>query len=55
MEVDKTFTTKEGEVTFKGTLSQSEADYVIQVGLNYLMQHGALPFTVVDNSEGLDD
>ena len=54
IQVEKSFKTKDGIVTFKGTLTQDEADYVIGVGLNYLMQQGALPFTVIDD-ESTDD
>lgn len=51
MEVNKTFETPQGTVKFHGELSQDEADYVIKVGLNYLLQNGALPFKVVDNQD----
>lgn len=41
MEIKNTFKTKEGFVTFEGTLSQEEADFVIGYGLNGLMEKGA--------------
>lgn len=42
MEVNSVYKTLEGFVKFQGTLSQEEADYVIGMGLNILMQKGAL-------------
>ncbi len=50
MEINKTFKTAQGTVTFKGELSQEEADYVIQIGLNTLLQQGAIPFQVVQDN-----
>lgn len=51
MDIEKSFKTKDGIVTFKGTLSQEEADYVIGVGLNYLLQQGAIPFSIVSEND----
>ena len=48
MKVSKTFETKEGQVTFDGELSAEEADIVVGIGLNYLMEKGALPFKVIN-------
>lgn len=48
MEINKTFKTSEGTVKFQGELTQEEADFVIQVGLNWLMQQGALPFQMFE-------
>jgi hypothetical protein len=45
MLVNKSIETEEGTVVFKGTLEQAELDLVLQVGLNFLLQQGALPFT----------
>jgi len=39
--------TPEGSVTFQGELNEEEASFVIQVGLNTLLEHGAIPFTSV--------
>lgn len=51
MLINKTFTTNKGTVTFQGELSQEEADYVIQMGLNYLLSQGALPFKTISEDE----
>ena len=41
------------KVTFSGELNQEELDYVLQVGLNYLMYHNLLPtVTVTAPNEG---
>ena len=45
MEVSKTLEGPEGLVTFQGSLSQEETDFVLSVGLNQLLMRGALPFT----------
>ncbi|MCR4308348.1 MAG: hypothetical protein NUV80_07405 [Candidatus Berkelbacteria bacterium] len=47
MKISKTIQTPEGPVTFDGELSGDEADMVIGLGLNYLLQQGALPFKIV--------
>lgn len=33
---------------FEGTLSPEEFDFILEVGLNWLMQQGALPMIVAD-------
>jgi hypothetical protein len=43
--VSKTLETPEGHVTFNGELEPNELDLVIKLGLNYLLQMGALPLT----------
>lgn len=45
MLVSKTLETPEGTVKFEGELEPKEVDFVIKVGLNYLLQMGALPLT----------
>ena len=52
MEVKKVIKNKYGEVTFKGTLSPEEHEYVLAVGLNTLMEAGALP---IQEEEWPDD
>lgn len=54
MEVNQTIKTPQGTIKFQGELSQEETDFVIQVGLNYLFQQGALPFQVYQD-DGNDD
>jgi hypothetical protein len=55
VQVNKSLETAEGTVVFEGTLEPLELDLILQVGLNYLLQEGALPFTHKDNVvEGSD-
>lgn len=51
MNVNQVIETEEGTVKFSGELSQAEADYVIQVGLNVLLRNGALPVTTEYNPD----
>lgn len=51
MLINNSFKTPQGTVTFQGELSQEEADYVIQMGLNYLLAQGALPFKAISSEE----
>jgi hypothetical protein len=51
MLINKSIETEEGTVKFEGTLEPKELDLVLQVGLNYLLQQGALPFTLDDVGE----
>jgi hypothetical protein len=53
IKVYQTIKTENGTVEFKGELSPEEADYVITMGLNYLLQHGALPFKAVSDQDEL--
>jgi ABC-type proline/glycine betaine transport system ATPase subunit len=48
MLINKSIETEEGTVKFEGELEPKELDLVLQVGLNYLLQQGALPFTLDD-------
>jgi hypothetical protein len=55
VQVNKSLETAEGTVVFEGTLEPLELDLILQVGLNYLLQEGALPFTHKDTVvEGSD-
>ena len=50
MLVSKTIETAEGHVKFEGELEPKELDMVLKIGLNYLLQMGALPFiNKIDN------
>jgi hypothetical protein len=51
MLINKSFETKQGTVKFEGELEEKELDLVLQIGLNYLLQQGVLPFTLVDAEE----
>ena len=52
MNVNKTIETANGNVVFEGELEQGELDLVIRIGLNYLMQMGALPFVAKGQNIG---
>ena len=54
MEIKKVLKTKEGNVTFKGSLSPEEHEFVLAVGLNTLMENGAIPFQVAEEEELVD-
>lgn len=45
MLINKSIETPEGTVKFEGELEQKELDFVLKIGLNTLMQLGAIPFT----------
>ena len=47
MKVKKSLETPEGKVEFEGEISQEELDLVLTVGLNYLLQQGAIPFKIL--------
>lgn len=54
MKVAKTFETPDGTVHFEGELSQEELDLIISVGINFLMQQGAIPFKVMGEKNKAD-
>jgi hypothetical protein len=54
MEIKKVLKTKDGNVTFKGSLSPEEHEFVLAVGLNTLMENGAIPFQVGEADELAD-
>lgn len=51
MKVNKALETPNGGCTFQGELSPEELDYVLEVGLCYLMAQGALPFKTISEDE----
>lgn len=51
MLISKTLETAEGHVQFEGELEPQELDLVLKIGLNYLLQMGALPFVNKINSD----
>ncbi len=55
MHVNKSLETKEGTVVFEGELEPKELDLVLKIGLNYLMQMGALPFIAKDSTVDMDE
>ena len=50
MLVNKSLETPQGTVVFEGELEQRELDLVLQVGLNFLLQLGALPIVAKNGS-----
>ena len=50
MLVNKSLETPQGTVVFEGELEQKELDLVLKVGLNFLLQVGALP--IITKTEG---
>jgi hypothetical protein len=51
MDVKKTVKNKDGTISFKGTMTQEEHDYVIAVGLNYLVEQGYIALSEPDLEE----
>lgn len=49
IKINKTIETEEGTIQFEGELSQEEVNFVIETGLNALLQAGALPFTYAED------
>lgn len=47
MKVKKSIETPDGSVTFEGELNSDEVDLILGVGLNFLLQQGAVPFKVL--------
>jgi len=41
-------------VTFKGSLSPEEHEFILAIGLNTLMENGAIPFQVGEEDEMAD-
>ena len=41
----------DGSVKFEGELGPKEVEFVVQVGMNYLLMQGALPFLKDDDEE----
>jgi ABC-type proline/glycine betaine transport system ATPase subunit len=53
--INKTIETPQGTVKFEGELEAQELDLVLKIGLNYLLQQGALPFTFADEIGEADE
>ena len=51
MKITKTVETPEGEFTFEGELSEVEHDFIIEAGLNFLIQRGLVPFKMIPLDE----
>jgi len=49
IKINNTIEHEDGKkVTFTGELTGTELDYVLQVGLNYLMYHNLIPSVTVE-------
>lgn len=55
MDVKKILKTENGSVEFSGTLTDEEHTFVLAVGLNTLMEAGALPYTQDDDDFGVPE
>jgi hypothetical protein len=55
MHVNKAIETPNGTVVFEGELEPLELDLVLKVGLNVLLQAGALPFVVKDEASTTEE
>jgi ABC-type proline/glycine betaine transport system ATPase subunit len=53
--INETIETEKGTVVFQGELEKEELSLVIQIGLNYLLQQGALPFSNKVDVEDADE
>jgi len=51
MEIKKSIKTKDGTVMFKGELSPEEHDFVLSVGLNTLVEQGAIAMSTEEDIE----
>ena len=51
MLVSKSIETPQGTVKFEGELEQKELDFVLKVGLNLLLQQGAIPMVTTHNTD----
>lgn len=54
MRVSKTIETPDGTIQFEGELSQEELDLILSVGINFLMEQGAIPFKVMSEKKKAD-
>lgn len=53
MQINKTIETPEGKVVFEGTLEGPELDFIIQIGLMWLLQNGGAKFQKQETHEAL--
>jgi len=51
MEIKKSIKNKDGTVVFKGSLSPEEHDFILSVGLNTLIEQGAIAMTAEEDVE----
>jgi hypothetical protein len=51
LKVKKSLETPNGTVVFEGEITPDELDLILSVGLNYLLQQGAIPLKVLDTKD----
>lgn len=49
MKISKSVETEDGTIQFAGELSPDEVEFIIGIGLNYLVKTGAIPFKVTSS------
>jgi hypothetical protein len=51
MKITKTIETPGGSYTFDGEISEVEHDFILEAGLNFLLQRGMIPFQMISHGE----
>lgn len=51
MQIKITTLNEDGSIAFEGVFGQNEASLILEVGTNYLLQQGVLPFTEGDGED----
>lgn len=51
MEIKKVIKTSNGTVKFKGEITDEEHEFILSVGLNTLLEAGALPFVQAEEED----
>jgi hypothetical protein len=54
MEITVKTLNEDGSIFFEGTLRQHEVQFVLEVGVNFLLANGASPF-IQDDDEEIDE
>lgn len=55
MKFEITSKNKDGEVIFQGTANQTEASFLLEVGMNFLLSNGAMPLLTGETDEVVAD
>ena len=51
MELNVETKNSDGSISFKGTLNKKEIDFVLNVGINFLLAQGVAPFLAKDGQQ----
>jgi hypothetical protein len=51
MKIKITTLNEDGSIAFEGEFTQNEASLILEVGTNFLLQQGVLPFTDPDEED----